>query len=93
MYYQSCIIISLQITLHIYVNPVLSQLAVLAGWVIAMTLFLLTQYLPHLKVCDVPEECAWTRDGEVAWNSLMSTMYSLAISWIIFACINGYGGK
>ena len=30
--------------------------------------------------------------GVVTWNSLVSTMYVLGVSWIIFACVSGYGG-
>ena len=64
----------------------LSKVLIIAGWIGAVTLTSLVVFLPHFY-CDG----CWSIASEIIFDSLHSNLFSLSVSWIIFACISGHG--
>lgn len=68
----------------------MSKLVVLAGWISAMALLLsgifslYPKVLPDAKPLTPIEGAIFLTSSRIAWP--------LALSWIVFACVNGYGG-
>lgn len=67
-------------------------MVVTVGWMasIATGLSVLYGLLPYLDETAVPEMNDFTRVAFGAFNRLA---WAVAVGWIIFACIKGYGGR
>ena len=64
----------------------LSKVVIISGWIGAVTFTSLVVFLPHFY-CDG----CWNLASEILFDSLHRNLFSLAVSWIIFACVSGYG--
>lgn len=61
------------------------------GWIFATAIGLAIVYglTPFLNETEVPVINQWIR---VSYASLHRLSWSIAVGWVIFACVNGYGG-
>ncbi len=64
---------------------------VCVGWVSAFAIGLAVAYglVPYLDPSAVPEI---DKVIQVAYGSFSRLAWSVAVGWVIFACIKGYGG-
>lgn len=69
-----------------------NQVVVSVGWVAASAIGLAIAYglVPYLDPVDVPEI---VKVIQVAYGSFSRLAWSVAVGWVIFTCIKGYGGK
>lgn len=63
-----------------------------SGWTLAICILLIVTYgmVPYANPGEVPEIDNLVR---VSYGSLHRLAWAISISWIIFACTHGYGGK
>lgn len=62
---------------------------VLVLWVISLGVIASAFYLSYETM-----QLDWDNQlGDNIINSFMRLIWSIALSWIIFACVKGYGGK
>ena len=61
------------------------------GWVLATAIGLAVVYgmVPYLNETELPVINSFVR---VSYGSLHRLAWSLTVAWLIFACVNGYGG-
>ena len=61
------------------------------GWALATAVGLAVVYglVPYLNEEEVPEMNSFAR---VSYGSLHRLAWSIAVGWLIFACVHGYGG-
>ena len=61
------------------------------GWALATAVALAIVYglMPYLNETQVPQMNSFAR---VSYGSLHRLAWSIAVGWVIFACVHGYGG-
>ena len=61
------------------------------GWALATAVALAIVYglVPYLNETEVPEMNSFAR---VSYGSFNRLAWSIAVGWLIFACVHGYGG-
>ena len=57
-------------------------------WFIAIALITLMVFLPQHRIV-----IGWNSAGFVAFEGLQRNLFSLGVTWIMFACISGKGSK
>ena len=66
------------------------------GWVIGLSMFLITNYVPALDDClhvaVFAARCDWGTAAKVFYDALFRPMWGIWICWLIFACTSGYAG-
>ena len=60
----------------------------MVGWFIAIALITLMVFLPQHRMI-----VRWNTAGVVAFQGLQRNLFSLGVTWIMFACISGRGSK
>lgn len=70
----------------------LSKLTVMVGWILSFIIQMVILYglSPYLDDETVPVINPFFR---VIYGVFHRTLWSVVISWIIFVCVKGYGGK
>lgn len=63
---------------------------VIFGWICCFTLITVPVFINHVFLL---EEKAYNRLQESLYLSCWRSVWSLGIAWIIWACVNGYGGN
>jgi len=86
--------IQLGILLHLTRNEriKISQALNFVLWILSLALIMIVVYgLDMYKVIQDPEY--YSKLANVSYQCFHRLAYSLALSWLVFACFHGYGGN
>ena len=59
------------------------------GWLISLAVICTVVYIPSTNSDVTP----WTKWAQIVFLSIERPLVAAAFSWMVFACITGYGGK
>ena len=62
------------------------------GWIVCIGLVLTLTLVTYDENKDIPAS-DWSKTGRVVFETFYRPVWAMAISWLIFACATGYGGK
>ncbi len=71
----------------------LFQIVVSLGWALAFAVGVSVVYGTYFSYGDLPFQSIWSNATNVIYGTFSRVGWALSLSWVVFACYYGYGGK
>ncbi|CAH1788359.1 unnamed protein product [Owenia fusiformis] len=78
------------ILFHTHSKAKIKKVVVAAGWCLAVICCMSVLYGEYSKSRE--NGIRWSGDVEILYNTLKRPVWSIGVAWMMFACVNGYGG-
>lgn len=72
------------------IHPFFLKWQNILGWLVSFGLFITVAYTPFTKNRDGGDP--WTSVESAVYEAMSHVVWAVALSWVIFACTQGYGG-